>query len=174
VQGRNAVIKTPRLILRHFVETDLEVLAELMANPEFMRFSSGPFTRQQTERFLLDRIIASARKGLPSQFAVVKREEKRLIGYCGFFRQLVEGTYEIEIGYRLHPNYWNQGLATEAAQAVRNYAFNVLKLPRVISLIHPDNRASRRVTEKNGMKLEKETTFRGSRTLLFSVSQLTR
>ena len=124
--------------------------------------------REQTERFLFDRVIAPARAGLPSQFALILREENRLIGYCGFFRQIVDGVNEIEIGYRLHPDYWNRGLATEAARAVRDYAFEVMKLKRVISLIHPDNHASRRVTEKNGMTLEKETTFRGFPTLVFA------
>ena len=55
-------------------------------------------------------------------FAVIVRVEKRLIGYCGFFRQVVDEVNEIEIGYRLDPDYWNRGLATEAAQAVRDYA----------------------------------------------------
>ena len=95
------------------------------------------------------------------------REEEKLIGYCGFLRQIVDEIEEIEIGYRLHPDYWNRGLATEAARAVHDYAFSVLKLERVISLIHPDNHASRRVTEKNGMTLEKETTFRGFPVLVF-------
>ena len=49
------------------------------------------------------------------------------------------------IGYQLHPNYWNKSLATEAAQAVRDHAFRDLDLSRVISLIHPENAASRRV-----------------------------
>jgi [ribosomal protein S5]-alanine N-acetyltransferase len=74
----------------------------------------------------------------------------QLIGYCGFFHQEVDGTNEIEIGYRLHPNYWNKGLATGAAQAVRDNAFRDLNLSRVISLIHPENAASRRVAEKSG------------------------
>jgi len=74
---------------------------------------------------------------------------------------------EIEIGYRLHPDYWNRGLATEAARAVHDHAFSVLKLKRVISLIHRDNHPSRRVAEKNGMTLEKETTFRGFPVLVF-------
>ncbi len=163
----DAVIQTPRLVLRHFVEADLEPLAELMANPDFMRFSTGVFTRAATERFLFDRVIGAARKSLPSQFAVLLRDANRLIGYCGFFQQLVDEMNEIELGYRLHPDCWNQGLATEAARAVRDYAFDVLKLERVISLIHPDNHASRRVAEKNGMTLEKRTTFRGFPTLVF-------
>lgn len=164
----NAIIETPRLILRHFVESDLDLLAGLMADPDFMRFSNGIFSREQTANFLFDRIIAPAQQEIPSQFGVIFREENRLIGYCGFFRQLVDGVEEIEIGYRLHPDYWNRGLATEGARAVRDYAFNVLRLPRVISLIHPQNHASRRVTEKNGMLLEKETVFRGFPTLVFA------
>ena len=80
-------------------------------------------------------------------------------------------TDEIEIGYRLHPDYWGRGLATEAAQAVRDHAFADLKLPRVISLIHPDNLPSRRVAEKNAMKLEKETVFKGFPTQVFALSR---
>ena len=157
----DAVLQTPRLLLRHFAAADLDPLAELMANPDFMRFSTGVFTREATERFLFDRVIPPTQAGWPSQFAVILRPENRLIGYCGFFRQLVDGIEEIEIGYRLHPDCWNRGLATEAARAVRDYAFGVLKLERVISLIHPENHASRRVAEKTGLALEKQTIFRG-------------
>ena len=163
----NPVIETPRLILRNFAESDLDALGELMANEDFMRFSAGIFSREQAASFLFDRVIGSARNGLPSQFAVIFRRNNRLIGYCGFFRQLVDGIEETEIGYRLHSDYWNRGLATEGARAVRDHAFTVLRLPRVISLIHPENHASRRVAEKNGMVLEKQTIFRGFPTLVF-------
>ena len=67
------------------------------------------------------------------------------------------------------PAYWNKGIATEAARAVRDHALNELQLPRVISLIHPENIASRRVAEKNGMVPEKETVFRGFPTIVFSL-----
>ena len=103
VPEMNAMIKTQRLLLRDFVEADLDSLAVLMANADFMRFSSGAFTREETERFLFDRVIAPARSGLPSLFAVIVRVEKRLIGYCGFLRQVVDEVNEIEIGYRLDP-----------------------------------------------------------------------
>jgi RimJ/RimL family protein N-acetyltransferase len=63
------------------------------------------------------------------------------------------------------------GLATEAARAVWDHAFPDLKLPQVISLIHPDNKASRRVAEKNGMKGEKKRVFRGFPTLVFAINR---
>jgi [ribosomal protein S5]-alanine N-acetyltransferase len=83
----------------------------------------------------------------------------------------VNGTDEIEIAYRLHPDYWGQGLATEAAQAVRDHAFRDLRLTRVVSLIHPDNLPSRRVAEKNGMNVENKTVFRGFPTFVFAITR---
>jgi [ribosomal protein S5]-alanine N-acetyltransferase len=165
-----AVLETSRLVLRPFGEKDVDLLAELMANRDFMRFSLGPYTREQTQT-VLDKILSWNRAGLPSQFAIIMRSNDTLIGYCGFFHQQVDETNEIEIGYRLHPDYWNQGLATEAATAVRDHAFGDLKLRRVISLIHPDNVASRRVAEKIGMRFERRTVFKGFPTRIFALNR---
>ena len=120
------ILETSRLILRPFREEDVDLLAELMANEDFMHFSPRIYSCKQTAAFL-EKILARQNRGLPSQFAVLSRADNRLIGY------------------QLHPNYWNKSLATEAAQAVRDHAFRDLDLSRVISLIHPENAASRRV-----------------------------
>ena len=164
------ILQTARLILRSFQSQDIDLLAELMANPEFMRFSLGVHSREQTAA-LLDKILLWQDEGLPSLFAVMHSADDRMIGYCGFYHQQIDQMNEIEIGYRLHPDYWNRGLITEAAQAVRDHGFRDLKLPRVISLIHPDSIPSRRVAEKNGMTLEKETVYRGFRTFVFSITR---
>ena len=164
------ILETPRLILRPFAAGDLDRMADLMANKDFMRFSMGPMTREQTQSFL-DKVIGWDREGLPSQFAVIERWSDTLVGYCGFFHHEVDGKVEIEISYRLQRDFWNRGLATEAACAVRDHGFRDLKLERVISLIHPENHASRRVAEKNGMILEKETTFRGFPTFVFAITR---
>lgn len=103
-------------------------------------------------------------------FAVVLRENDNVLGYGGFLHHR-EVPNEIEIGYRLDPAYWNRGLITEAVRTVCNHAFLDLRLPRVISLIHPDNAPSRRVAEKIGMRLEKRITFRGFPTNLFALSR---
>lgn len=162
------ILETPRLVLRSFDDGDLDRMAELMADENFMRFSLGVFSREQTAAFL-DKVRARDRQGLPSQFAVIFRPDNILIGYCGFFAQVVDEREELEIGYRIDPAYWNRGIATEAARAVRDYGVNELHLQRLISLIHPDNLPSRRVAQKNGMTPEKETVFRGFPTVVFSI-----
>jgi [ribosomal protein S5]-alanine N-acetyltransferase len=165
-----AVLETPRLILRPFAAEDLDRMAELMANNDFMRFSMGPMTREQVQGFL-EKIMGWDRDGLPSQFAMIVRSSGALVGYCGFFHHEVDAKMEIEIGYRLNPTFWNRGFTTEAARAVRDYGFRDLKLDYVISLIHPENVPSRRVAEKNGMTLERETIFRGFPTFVFSITR---
>jgi RimJ/RimL family protein N-acetyltransferase len=164
-------LETDRLTLRSFREEDVDTMAQLFANPDFMRFSLGVFTeRKQTVAFI-EKVMAWDRAGIPSQFAVVPRGEEIVIGYCGFFYHAEHGIEDIEIGYRLDPRYWNRGFITEAAGAVRNHGFRDRKLSRVISLIHPENIPSRRVAEKNRMNVEKEITFRGFPTLVYAMTR---
>jgi len=164
-------LQTPRLILRPFLEEDVDVMAQLFANPDFMRFSLGVFTERKQTIAFIEKVMGWDRAGIPSQFAVVPRGQDAIIGYCGFFYHPEHGIEDIEIGYRLHPDYWNRGLITEAARAVRDYGFRDRKLSRVISLIHPENVPSRRVAAKNGMTVEKKITFRGFPTLVYAITR---
>jgi RimJ/RimL family protein N-acetyltransferase len=77
----------------------------------------------------------------------------------------------VEIGYDFRSDYWGQGLATEAAAAVRDFALDELGLPRVISLIRPENVASVRVSEKIGMAKEREIERGGATYWEFSLSR---
>jgi RimJ/RimL family protein N-acetyltransferase len=161
---------TERLILRPFQMDDLDLFCEFFQNEGFLRFSSGPFSRERVAEFV-EKVIGWDRGGLPSQYVITLRETGTSIGYCGFFHQTVDEKPEIEIGYRLHPDFWGHGFATEAATSVRDHGFANRKLDRLISLIHPDNAASRRVAEKNGMTMDAVTTFKRFPAQVFAISR---
>ena len=74
--------------------------------------------------------------------------------------QLVEERDQLEIGYHVRRSLWGNGYATEAARSCMDYAFNQLGVPRVISMIRPENLNSRRVAEKNGLVCEKVIFWR--------------
>lgn len=150
------VAETSRLVLRQFVDGDVDALAAVLANPQVMRFStSGPLDPQQVaaaiERWR--RLYDSQGYGL---WAVEHKTDGQLLGYCGLMLQQVEGQQDLEVGYRLDPAWWNQGLATEAAGAARDYAFERLGAKRLIAIIDGLNVASQRVAEKIGLRYERD------------------
>lgn len=155
-------IETDRLVLRRLCRNDLGEISEVLGNAEVMRFSlSGPYSHEKCEEFVEACITSYERKG-SGLFAVVLKETGRVIGYCGFYFQMIDSKEEVEIGYRLHPTYWNQGLATEASRRVQDFGFKNLGFDRMISIIEAENIASIRVAEKNGMRYEKDAVFKDS------------
>lgn len=139
---------------------DLDAMAEILGDREVMRFSlSGPYDREKTRNFL-ELTQSHYDKYGTGLLAVVHKEEQRVIGYCGIVFQDIDGENLPEIGYRLHPQFWGKGLATEAAMAVQEYGFNEMKYDKMISIIESENVGSIRVAEKNGLTLEKETIFK--------------
>ena len=156
------IAETPRLFLRHFCENDLEYLAPILADPEVMKFSlKGVKNKEETKEFI-QKIISDYKTKGYSLYAVIHREKEQLIGYCGlFFWSSIARQEEVEIGYRLDPNYWGRGLATEAAIAVGDYAFEKFNFSSLISIIEPENIASIRVAEKIGMEYEKDYNLMG-------------
>ena len=139
------VTSTPRLLLREFTPDDIDALAPILADPEVMHFSlSGPETREQTASFITWCQEQYARSGF-GLWAVVHIDDGQLIGYCGLSEWEIDGVHEVEVGYRLDPHYWGQGLGTEAARAALTYARTHLRLARVIAIIEAANVASIRV-----------------------------
>jgi RimJ/RimL family protein N-acetyltransferase len=63
----------------------------------------------------------------------------------------------VEVGWRLDPDYWGHGLATEGGRAALSFAFETLGLDEIVSIYEPDNVASGRVMEHLGMRPERDT-----------------
>ncbi len=165
------VAESPRIILREFTWDDLPTLVPILTDPLVMRFSvTGPLTEEGVRGFL-ERCLLKYRERGYWLWAAIHRSDANLIGYSGLLDQLIDGSPEIEVAYRLSPLYWGQGLGTEAAALARDYAFVRLGVSRVISLIDPENKASIRVAEKNGLRYEKDTTYYHLFVRVYSISR---
>lgn len=144
-------LDTHRLHLRSMVSDDLDDLLKIFGDPRVMAsFNEPPFTRLQMQGWL-DRNLAHQERCGYGLFAVILKSEEVLIGDCGLEHMEVGEEQITELGYDFRSEYWNQGYATEAARAVRDFAFRTLELPRLVSLIRVGNQASKRVAEKTGM-----------------------
>ena len=152
-------ISTPRLLLRELKSADAPALFEVLGDPETMRFYPRPYSREEVDEWI-GRQIGRYAMGA-GLLGVVLRDSGTLIGDCGLVWQEVEGVEEPEIGYHVHREHQGRGYATEAARAVRDYAFGTLGCDHVISMIRPENLASRRVAEKNGLTVDRTVFWRG-------------
>jgi RimJ/RimL family protein N-acetyltransferase len=145
-------IETERLILRPMQANDFDALLEIFTDQNVMAcFDCEPFTHAQMEHWLKRNLDHQTKFGY-GLFSIICKLDGKLIGDCGLEQMEVDGIRAVELGYDFRSDVWNQGFATEAASAVRDFAFQVLGLPQLISLIRVGNTASQCVAEKVGMK----------------------
>lgn len=145
-------LETERLVMRMWRESDFEEYAELCADPEVMRFLGGKvFDRTEAWRQMASMIGHWYLRGY-GIWAVEEKESGRLAGRIGCINP--EGWPGFEVGWTLRREFWGKGYATEAARRALEYGFHELDRAHIISLIHPENRASIRVAERLGETLE--------------------
>lgn len=163
-------LETARLRLRSMRPADLDSLLGVFGDPQVMAaFGEPPLTRPQVQRWLDRNLQHQAEHGC-GLFAVFLKDTGQLIGDCGLELMTLDGEEVAELGYDFRSDHWGQGYATEAACAVRDYAFQQLGLPQLISLVRVGNTASRRVAEKVGMALQAEIERHGRRYWLFALA----
>jgi RimJ/RimL family protein N-acetyltransferase len=159
------ILETPRLLLRQLTLDDLEALHHIFSDPVTMSFWPAPFSLEQT-RGWIGRSIRSYEENGFGRYAVVLKENGRLIGDCGIIRSEIDGVEENDLGYIISRDQWKQGYATEAAEACMRHAFDVLKLERICANMAHDHHGSRRVAERIGMTFEREFRNRRNRDIL--------
>jgi len=166
------ILETERLILRHLVPDDLDSLFALYSDPEIRRyFPEGTLTYAETKEELEWFLHGHPDHPELGLWATVHKKTGRLIGRCGLLPWTIDQRFEVEVAYLLAKEVWGQGLGTEAAQAVLDYGFGTLRLPRLICLIDRENLASIRVAEKIGMTFEKEGRDEKGPFLLYARNQ---
>ncbi|WMX13317.1 GNAT family N-acetyltransferase [Aureispira sp. CCB-E] len=147
------LLETPRLGLRTWQESDLEPFAKINADSQAMQFYPNTLDKAATQKMLARIQQQYADYGF-SVYAVDLLKDKRFIGYIGFMRPSFESYFTpcVEIGWRLDPSVWNQGLATEGALACLEYGFGTLGFQEIYSFTAEINKPSERVMQKIGLK----------------------
>ena len=166
------VIETPRLILRQLEEGDAERLFEIYREPGLLEyFSVAPPETVDDARAAIRRHMLRYEEWGFGLWATVLRASGDLIGRCGLILHNLDWGQEIEVAYIISRDHWGQGLASEAARAIRDYGFHKLKQERLICLIHIENERSKHVARAIGMAPDRRTTYFGQEVDIFAMSR---
>lgn len=151
------ILETERLLLRHMVPEDLDELYALYRDPEMRKyFPDGVLTREQTQEELEWFLNGHPEHPELGLWTTIYKPENKFVGRCGLLPWTIDGQYEVEVAYMIAKTHWGKGLGGEAAQAIVNYAFEVLKRPRIIAMMFPENKASIKTADHCGLRFEKE------------------
>jgi RimJ/RimL family protein N-acetyltransferase len=154
------ILLTERLILRPWQAADRPPFAQLNADPRVMEFFPELLTVEESNA-MVDRIEDHWQKHGVGPYAVELAEDHAFAGFVGLIVPSFEAHFTpcVEIGWRLAPAFWGQGLATEGAHAVVRHAFDTAGLEALVSMTVPANLRSRRVMEKLGMTRDPSDDF---------------
>jgi len=157
--AQSAIIETPRLTLRFLRPDDLDAMHAYLGDPETMKFYPAPYSREFVQQGITKNLERCAKCGY-GLFGVELKESGKFIGDCGLVWQDLPTGEELEVGYHFHRDHWGKGYATEAAKACIEYAFANTGVDHVISLIRPENVPSRRVAERNGLRVLRQVVWK--------------
>lgn len=160
-------METERLLLRQFLEADVDHYSRITADPEVMRHigNGRTLTREETWRAMATALGHWVLRG----YGLYAAEEKAtgiFLGRVGLINP--EGWPGLEAGWMIAREHWGRGFATEAGAAVVRMAYQTLGATHVISLIRPDNLASIRVAEKLGGVRDSTIEFLDGPTHIYS------
>ena len=143
-------LKTERIGFSKWSKDDIGLAESLWGNPEVTKYicATGKFSKEDIWN-RLNKEINNDLEYHVQYWPIFDLESKKLIGCCGL-RPYDEKTYEI--GFHLRPEFWGKGYAAEAANAVINYAFAVLKTERLFAVHNPKNAASKKLLTKLNFK----------------------
>lgn len=163
--------QTKRLCFRKFEKSDFQDWLPFYHDPRSTQYWEGlPKDPIKACEEQFERLFERYEKNLGGMNALVLRTTGKLIGMAGLLIQTVDTVQELEIGYSILPKCRKNGYATEAAVQCKNHAFKNKLADSLISIIHVDNVPSQKVAIRNGMYLEKTTTYKKNPVHIFRIS----
>jgi len=153
------ILETERLILRQLTLDDAAFILELLNTPTWLQFigDRGVHSIEDAENYLRNGSLKSYAENGFGFYAVVEKESKKAIGMCGLIKR--DTLPDIDIGFAFVPNLISKGFGYEIASATLDYAFNVLKIKRIVAIVNPENEKSIGLIKKIGMQFEEMIKF---------------
>lgn len=145
-------LKTVRLSLKYITQDDFEELKSILQDKDVMYAWEYDFTNKDVQDWI-DKNVALYENCNLGYFLIIENASKNVIGQAALMPTNIENIQYYEIGYILKKEYWHKGYAKEAAEVLKDYAFNILHLDEVIFEIRPNNILSRKVAENLGAKI---------------------
>ncbi len=151
-------LQTQRLNLRQWRLADFEPLSDFLIRDELNKYRGGGLSRGEAWEFLSARAGDWQIRGYGC-FVIEEKKSGAAAGFCGLWHPF--DLDEPELAWSLYPKFHRKGYAVEAATAVKVWAHETLKLPPLMSFVHPDNAPSIALAERLGAAIEELTTFGG-------------
>jgi RimJ/RimL family protein N-acetyltransferase len=143
------LLQTARIFLREFTYDDFDSLFEILSDAEVMKYYPKPFDAERVKGWIKWNLQNYKQYGF-GLWAVCLKDSGKMIGDCGITIQNIDGELLPEIGYHIHKDFWRQGFATEAAAAVRDWAFENTKYDCLYSYMKYSNVPSYKTAQKIG------------------------
>ncbi len=155
-------LESERLLIRPFKIGDEQAMFELNSNPLVQKYTGDTHvtTKKQAEEILHNIVLKDYQIYGYGRFAVIYKFDQKLIGFTGI-KYLPEVNGESDLGYRFLPEYWGKGIATESSKMALDYGFKSLQLEKILGFTELKNKASTRVLEKVGFKMNKIDFYPG-------------
>lgn len=165
--------ETENLLLRAFTEDDAPAFLKMISDPKVTKYTGQEFDPKTPLSGVIELMhiapLGDYKKYGYGRHAIVDKSSRDVIGFTGL--KYLEDLDKVDIGYRLLPEYWGRGLATESCLPMLSYGFESLKLDSIIGIAMPENLASCRILAKIGLQFIDERDYEEFRVAYYELSK---
>ncbi|WP_343330034.1 GNAT family N-acetyltransferase [Polaribacter staleyi] len=145
--------ETERLIIQPTSDSDAEFILALLNTPKWLTYigDRNIKTVEDAKEYIKEKMVPQLERLGYSNYTLVRKQDHQKIGSCGLYDR--EGLEGIDIGFAFLPEYEKKGFAFEAANRLKNAAFNDFKITSIGAITSKENTSSQKLLEKLGLKL---------------------
>lgn len=151
---RFPILETKRLKLVQVEKEHTQSFYDIMSRDEVTKYYGMESLKSIEDA---SKIVESFQNTYESKrgirWGIVLRETGEFVGTLGL-NNLITWSKKAEIGFELHPSYWNKGITTEAVKEVLRYSFEDLEIFRIGAITYPQNEPSKQLLKRLGFNEE--------------------